>query len=141
MADALSIALSGLQAQQTRLAATASNIANASTTGRVPGASSSAPASASSSTAPAVYSTVTVDFTSLESGGVKANVTANPNGYELAYDPSASYANSDGYVAAPAVDLAQESVNLIETRTAYKANISVIKTQDEMLGELLDTIA
>jgi len=138
MADALSIALSGLQAQQTRLAATASNIANASTTGAVPAGAST---SASSSAGPAVYKPLQVNFTSVESGGVRADVSPDPNGYEISYDPSSSYANSDGYVAAPAVDLAQESVNLIETKAAYKANISVIKTQDEMLGDLLDTIA
>lgn len=45
MTDVFSIALSGLRAQQTRLAGTASNIANASTAGTVPGTVPSAPAS------------------------------------------------------------------------------------------------
>lgn len=134
MTDALSIALSGLRAQTTRLAATASNIANASTSGAVPSAAPSAPAST-------VYQPLNVSFSSLESGGVAATVTPDPGGYSIVYDPSSVYANEAGEVAVPNVDLAQEAVKLIETKLAYKANVSVIKTQDEMLGYLLDEIA
>lgn len=134
MTDAFSIALSGLRAQTTRLASTASNIANVSTTGIVPSADSSAPAST-------VYKPLDVSFSSLDSGGVIATVTPDPQGYTVVYDPSSGFAGSDGLVAAPNVDLTEEAVNLIETRLAYKANISVIKTQDQMLGDLLDAIA
>lgn len=134
MTDALSIALSGLRAQTTRLAATASNIANASTGGAVPSADPSAPAST-------LYTPVTVDFSSQAGGGVSAQVRPDPNAYSVIYDPSSSYANADGLVAVPDVDLAEQLVNLIETKAAYKANVSVIKTQDEILGDLLDTIA
>ena len=134
MTDALSIAISGLKAQETRLNAAASNIANVSTSGAVPSSDLAAPAST-------VYRPLTVNLTSLESGGVSANVTADPNGYTLAYDPSSSYANSEGLVATPNVDLATEAVNTIESRALFKANLSVIKTEDKMLGELIDSIA
>lgn len=134
MTDALSIALSGLRAQTTRLAATASNIANASTSGTVPNADPSAPAST-------LYTPVTVDLSSQAGGGVSAQVRPDPDAYSVIYDPSSGYANADGLVAVPNVDLAQEAVNLLETKALYKANLSVIKTQDEMLGDLLDTIA
>ncbi len=134
MTDALSIALSGLRAQTTRLAATASNIANASTGGAVPSADPTAPASI-------LYTPVTVDFSAQAGGGVSAQVRPDPNAYSVIYDPSSSYANADGLVAVPDVDLAEQLVNLIETKAVYKANVSVIKTQDEMLGDLLDTIA
>ena len=134
MTDALSIALSGLRAQTTRLAATASNIANASTGGAVPSADPTAPAST-------LYTPVTVDFSAQAGGGVSAQVRPDPNAYSVIYDPSSSYANADGLVAVPDVDLAEQLVNLIETKAVYKANVSVIKTQDEMLGDLLDTIA
>lgn len=134
MTDALSIALSGLRAQSTRLAATASNIANVSTSGVVPSATPSAPAST-------VYQPLNVSFSSLESGGVAATVTPDPQGYSIVYDPSSVYANEAGEVAVPNVDLAAEAVKLIETKLAYKANVSVIRTQDEMLGYLLDEIA
>jgi len=138
MTDAVSIALSGLRAQQTRLAAGASNIANASTTGTVPAASPSAPASTVAST---VYKPLSVNLTSLATGGVRADVSADPKGYSLIYDPSSPYANSEGMIAAPNVDLTREIVNLLEIKNSYKANLAVLKTQDEMLGELLDTRA
>lgn len=135
MTDALSIALSGLKAQTQRLAATASNVANASTTGAVPSADPSAPAST-------VYKPLQVTFSSLEdTGGVRADVSPDPNGYTVIYDPSSVHANAEGLIAAPNVDLAEEAVHLLETKSAYKANVSVIKTQDEMLKDLLDVLA
>lgn len=133
MTDAISTALSGLRAQTMRLAATASNIANVSTAGPVPSADPSAPAST-------VYQPLRVDFTSLESGGVSASVRPDPAGYSVIYDPSSIHANSEGLVAAPDVDIAEELVHLIEARLLYKANVSVIKAQDDMFGNLLDTI-
>ncbi len=131
MTDALSIALSGLMAQDQRLSATASNIANATTTGAVP---------TPQSPATTVYKPLNVSYTSLADGGVIANVTPDQNGYSTVYDPSNAYANSQGLVAAPNVDLSQEIVNLIETKTLFKANVAVIKTQDKMLGDLLDEV-
>jgi flagellar basal-body rod protein FlgC len=134
MTDATTIALSGLRAQSTRLAATASNIANATTGGAVPSADPSAPAST-------LYTPVTVTFSSQAGGGVSAQVRPDPGAYSVIYDPSSGYANAEGLVAVPDVDLAEQAVNLIETKVLYKANLSVIKTQDELLGALLDTIA
>ena len=131
MVDAISIGLSGLMAQDQRLAATASNIANASTTGALPTPQS--PAST-------VYKPLTVNYTTQTGGGVTANVTADQNGYTAAYDPSSAYANSQGLVATPNVDLTQQIVSLIETKTAFKADVAVIKTQEKMIGDLLDTI-
>ncbi|MDP2204982.1 MAG: flagellar basal body protein [Alphaproteobacteria bacterium] len=147
MTDAVSIALSGLKAQQTRLAATASNIANASTTGTVSAASPSAPASTASggplvstaSAASTVYKPLNVNLTSLATGGVRADVSADSKGYSLIYDPSSPYANGEGMIAAPNVDLTREIVGLLEIESSFKANLAVMKTQDEMLGALLDT--
>ncbi len=134
MTDAFSIAVSGLRAQSTRLAATASNIANASTSGTVPGSDPSAPAST-------LYTPVTVDFSAQAGGGVSAQVRPDPNAYSVIYDPSSVHADGNGLVAVPDVDLAEQAVNLLESKALYKANVSVIKVQDELLGDLLDTIA
>ncbi len=134
MTDAFSIAVSGLRAQSTRLAATASNIANASTSGTVPSSDPSAPAST-------LYTPVTVDFSSQAGGGVSAQVRPDPNAYSVIYDPSSVHADGNGLVAVPDVDLAEQAVNLLESKALYKANVSVIKVQDELLGDLLDTIA
>lgn len=135
MMDAVSIALSGLKAQQTRLSAGANNIANASTSGPVP----AQPPVPAVSGQPAVYKPLDVNLSSLATGGVRADVTANAGGYSLVYDPSSPYANGEGMIAAPNVDLTREIVNITEIKHSFKANLAVLKTQDEMLGALLDT--
>ncbi len=136
MADAISIALSGLTAQSIRLAASASNIANVSTSGVLP--TKQSPAST-------VYRPLSVSYTALttgagQAGGVRADVTEDPDGYSAVYDPSNVHANNEGLVAAPNVDLARETVNILVAKTLFKANLSVIKAEREMLGELLDTL-
>lgn len=132
MTDTLSIALSGLMAQDQRLSATASNIANAETTGALP---------TPQNPATTVYKPLNVSYTTLPNGGVEAHVTPDQNGYTAAYDPTSAYANAQGLVAAPNVDLGQEIVNLLVTKTLYKANIDVIKTESKMLGDLVDTVS
>jgi flagellar basal-body rod protein FlgC len=132
MSDALSIALSGLTAQKQRLGVAANNIANATTSGRVPTAGD--PVST-------VYKPLGVSLTALTAGGVQSTVTEDPKGYSVSYDPDSVYANSDGYVAVPNVDLAEQAVNLIETKALFRANLAVIKTQEQLQKDLLDTIA
>jgi len=134
--NAISIALSGLMAQSQRLAASASNIANANTTGVLP--TMEAPSST-------VYKPLSVSYTALMAGndiggGVKVEVSSDPNGYSPVYDPSSVYANTDGFIAAPNIDLTREIVSLIEIKSLFKANLAIIKTHDKMMGELLDTI-
>ena len=136
MTNALSIATSGLIAQSVRLSVAASNIANIGTSGALPTAQSP------NST---FYKPLSVSYTALTTAagagsGVRVDVVENQNGYTPVYDPSNLYANSDGLVAAPNIDLVRELVNTLEARTSYRANVSVIKTQNEMLGALMDTI-
>ncbi|MCK5658654.1 MAG: flagellar biosynthesis protein FlgC [Alphaproteobacteria bacterium] len=136
MMDAISIALSGLMAQSQRLAASASNIANVNTTGVLP--TMEAPFST-------VYKPLNVSYTALMvengiGGGIKTEVLSDPSGYSTVYDPSSVYANTDGFIAAPNIDLTREIVNLLEIKSLFKANLAIIKTHDKMMGELLDTI-
>lgn len=132
MPDALTIALSGLTAQKQVIDATANNIANVSTTGRVP--TKDNPVST-------VYKPLSVSLTALTSGGVQGQVTEDPNGYTPSYSPADIYANSEGFIAAPNVDLTREIVNLIESKVIFRANLSVIKTEDRLQKDFLDTIA
>lgn len=135
MVDAISIALTGLTAQKQRLSASASNIANVLTSGAVP-------ESGASST---VYRPLRAQLTSLQSDGqgtgVRAEVTPDENGYTVVFDPSSSYANSAGEIAVPNVDPNTEMVNLMETKMAFKADLSVIKVAKEMDQALLDILA
>ena len=135
MVDTVSIALSGLMAQGQRLAVAANNIANINTSGVLP------TAAAPSST---VYKPLSVSQVALmvgnQGGGVTTVVTEDPNGYSPAYDPQNIYANSDGLIAVPNIDLAKEITDMMQARLLYKASISVLKTQNEMLGQLINSI-
>lgn len=131
MADTLSVVLSGLAAQAQRLAATANNIANIGTVGALP--TTESPAST-------VYKPLSVSYTALTAGGVSATVTEEPAGYSAAFDPTSIYANKDGLIAVPNTDLTKEIIIIMEAKLLFKANILVLKTQKEMLGELLNSI-
>lgn len=136
MVDALSIALSGLRAHGTRLGVAANNIANASTTGVLPTATS--PAST-------VYRPLSVSYVALTAGagngaGVSAQISEDAEGYTAVYDPSSFYANEEGFIAAPNVDLMKEITDVLESKLLYKANLATIKTEREMTDELLNII-
>ncbi len=136
--DVLAIAAAGLKAQQQRVNASANNIANATTTGAVPDDNSTGAAST-------VYRPLSVNLTAQtingEPGGVRVNVTENKNGYSLVYDPNNQNANAQGYIAAPNVDFVQETVNIMESKEAFKANAAVIRTEKEMQDSLMDILA
>ena len=67
---------------------------------------------------------------------------ASPGGYSpesvSAYNQAGVYEPSAGLVETSNVDLARQSVNMIETSRAFEANTVTIRTQDQMLGTLLD---
>lgn len=125
MIGAISTALTGLTAATKKVDAAASNIANISSAGSLDPASANQP-----------YEALTTVQSANGAGGVTAtNVPKNP-GYVSAFSPDSPYANQDGLVGAPNVDLAEEAVNLKLAEIAYKANISVLKVADEMSKEL-----
>ncbi len=113
MTSAIRTAASGLQARQLQLDATARNIANADTRG----------------------------YTRLEvrqeetAAGVQARVepAQNPDGAALPGPGTVGPAGRSD------VDLTREIPDLIVSGRGYEANLQVIRTADEMLGELLDT--
>lgn len=125
MINAIGIALSGLLGASKKVEAVASNIANLNTAGALePGGQ-------------APYSSVTTVNTAQNNGGVKTEIIPKDPAFVPAYDPDSPFANSEGLVAVPNTDLAEESVNLTLAKAAYKANLAVIKTADEMQDELL----
>jgi flagellar basal-body rod protein FlgC len=126
-----SIALSGMLAAQTRLNVAASNIANASSAGAIPG--SDAPAGS-----PAPATPRRVDTVETSSGGTKAVINDVSPAYLKAHDPSAPYADSNGDVAQPNIDLGTEVVNAVEARFQFAANAAVFKVSDRMMQDLLD---
>jgi flagellar basal-body rod protein FlgC len=135
----LSIATSGLSAASLRVSVAASNIANVQTTGPLPasGGSSTPPSSGIAPTFPAAYVPLRVDQVSTSSGTV-ATVSAVSPSYTAQSDPSAPFANQDGLVAAPNVDIASEFVELATAKYSFIANAKVIQAYAETTDTLLD---
>jgi flagellar basal-body rod protein FlgC len=142
-----SIATSGLSAASLRVNVAASNIANISTTGPLPasggsGTSAGAGGSSIAPTFPAAYVPLRVDQVSQSSGstpgGTVATVSTVSPSYTAQSDPSAPFANQDGLVAAPNVDLANEFAQLAIAKYSFIANAKVIQAYSETEDALLD---
>jgi flagellar basal-body rod protein FlgC len=138
MADAMTISASGLQAAIQTLSSVAANLANANSDGPVPG---TPPTQAVAQTAGSVYqSTVSVQSTA-PGGGVTTSLQPSLPSYNLAYDPQAPYANMQGMIATPNVDIASQIVDQIEAVNSFRANLAVYKAASGLYKSLLDTVA
>jgi len=136
MSNVFSTALSGLNAATARLLNASVNVVNLSSTGKVAGANGE------KTTA---YEPTDVISLSADSGNDAIGVTTktvarNPSTYNV-YDPSSPDANTDGMIAAPNVDLAQEAVTMIEAKLSYEANAKIIGVAQDMQQKLLDEIS
>ncbi len=125
----------------------ASNIANVQTTGPLPASGGSSQAASASSpgiapTFPAAYVPLRVDQVSQSSGsnpgGTTATVSTVSPSYTAQFDPSAPYANGDGLVAAPNVDITNEFAQLAAAKYSFIANAKVIQAYAETTESLLD---
>lgn len=129
MINAIGIALSGLNAASSRLNASASNIANVSTAGSLTDKSN------------APYTPLTTQSKAVDvPGGVQTQYSAKAQPFTPAYDPDSPFADENGYIGVPNVDLAEEAVNMKLAALSYKANLSVIETASDMFQELLDSV-
>jgi flagellar basal-body rod protein FlgC len=125
MIGAISTALTGLFAASKKVEASAANIANMGSAGSLDPASPNQP-----------YRALTTVQTAMPGGGVSAaNIPQKP-GFVNAYAPDSPFADANGLVGAPDVDLAAEAVNLKIAELSYKANMNVLKTANEMSEEL-----
>lgn len=131
MVDTMSIALSGLTAQKTRVATAANNIANMHTTGKTAGDGQNATA----------YTPKDANLYSQAPAGVRAEVGDRPDSVTQRYDPSSIHADTKGMIAAPDISLETEIVDMKTAEIAYKANVNLIKTSEEMENSLLETLA
>ncbi|MGH1376049.1 MAG: flagellar basal body rod protein FlgC [Alphaproteobacteria bacterium] len=128
MINAIGIALTGLNSASQRLNASASNIANVSTAGSLVD-----PASPP-------YTPVTTKSKALgTTGGVQTNVIPQQAPFTPAFDPDSPFADENGFIGVPNVDLAEEAVNIKLAEISYKANLSTIKVAGELFDELLET--
>ncbi len=124
-----SATLSSLTAQSHSLAVSAANVANIRSLGvRPDGAPQDPPG----------YQPQRVVQISGPAGTVISKAQAISPPSILVFDPNNPAADSEGLVALPNVSLEEEFVVQLQAKTAYKANLAVLKTQEEVLGSLLD---
>ncbi|MBK1781541.1 flagellar basal body rod protein FlgC [Advenella sp. WQ 585] len=71
-------------------------------------------------------------------GGVQvSNVVESQAPMRLQYDPQSPYANNEGYVTLPNVDVVGETVNMIAAARSYQANVEVINTAKSIMMKTL----
>lgn len=143
MSDALSIGLSGLTAATTRLAARASNIANATSDGSVAASAAAASgAAASGATTPpsdaVAYRAVSANIVATAGGGTRTLIAPTSPAFIQEYQPDSAFADAKGLVAAPNVDLGAEITGQIQDGAYAKANAAVIRAADDLLRKAID---
>ena len=136
MSSVQSIAMSGMLAATRRLEVSARNVANVRSDGALPDAQGNY-----SPDAPRPYTPLRVDQVDVATGGTRAVVTEVSPSYVATPNPSAPYANQDGLVAAPNVDLADEVVQQLMASYAYAANARVVTSYNQMVKSLFDISA
>lgn len=127
MTDAITIALSGLNSATLRLNASASNIANAQVAGRLDG------------TAPRPYSALTTQSQANSAGGVQTQIVQTQTPFVPAFDQNSPFADDNGLIAIPNVNLAEDIVQLKLAEISYKANLKTLSVAGDLFDELLDS--
>ncbi len=146
MSSIVSIASSGVAAASLRLDVSARNVANISTTGALPAANGSstttspAAGGASGSGAPSAYTPLQVSQVDAAGGGTSATVRPVSPAFVAAYDPTAPYADQNGLVAAPNVDLTNEIMQQVIARYTFAMNAQVAATGSQLTKALVDTL-
>ncbi len=129
----LSIAASGMAAATRRLEVSASNVANALSDGPLPSADAAIRANY-----PAAYTPLRVDQVQTAGGGTAAVVGKVTPSTVATYDPGAPFANDQGMVASPNIDLANEAVQQLIARYTFAMNAMVARSYAQMMKSLLD---
>ncbi len=129
MTSAISIALSGLQSSTQKLAASAANIANLQTVGSLE-EGGQAPFSALTTTS----SAQTVGDG--EAAGVITQVVPKKTPFVPAFSPDSPFADANGVIGIPNINLAEEAVNLNLAEITFKANLKALEAASELDKEL-----
>ena len=128
MGNTIGIAITGLNSAAMRLSASASNIANMQNTGSL--TDESIP----------TYEALTTQSTTTSSGGCFTKIVIKEPATTIAFDPDAFYADENGMVKAPYVNLEDELVTMKQAEMAYKANAQTIKTAAQMFDIIIDAM-
>jgi flagellar basal-body rod protein FlgC len=129
MINAIKIALTGLNAATKKLDTIASNVANLTTSGSL-----KVPETPPYKALDTAQQTINDSFGNGQ--GVQTNIIEKTRPFTPGFDPSSPFADENGIIGLPNVNLAEEAVNLTIAKTNFKANAAVIKVAAEMEEEL-----
>jgi flagellar basal-body rod protein FlgC len=136
MSSILSIAASGMVAATQRLQVSAENVANAESDGPLPSAGAAVQAQY-----PAAYAPQQVDQVETPGGGTSAVIVDVQPATVAAYAPTAPYADQNGEVATPNVDVANEAIQQATAAYDFAMNVQVMRVYSQMMKTLLDVQA
>ena len=141
MISAIGSAVAGAQAQTARLDVSAANVANLRTRGALPDAAGAVPEGQPEP--PRTLKAVQVQNggPEIQAAGPRTLVQPAVPGFVQAFEPDNSFANQDGFVAAPSTELVRESVSQIESLRMFQANLATVRAADEAVRSVLDLTA
>ena len=128
--DAISV--TGLTAAQTQVQAAASNLANMDDTAPLPG---------SGVQGPAPFVPIQSGTVSLGDNGVQAQLSASQPGDTPSYDPDSPYADGQGMVATPDVNVADQTVAIMQASQQYHASVAALNAENKMQRTALHMLA
>jgi flagellar basal-body rod protein FlgC len=136
---ALQVSASGMQAERTRAETLVENMANAETT-RTPagGPYKRKDVVFSSELQESPFSAVFQN--ELATGVTVSDITEDQSSPELRYLPNHPDANSEGYVAFPKMNPAEDMVDLLNTARSYQANIAAMTAVKDMITHSIDLL-
>ncbi|MCW5966117.1 MAG: flagellar basal body rod protein FlgC [Bryobacterales bacterium] len=141
--NALAVSATGMEAQSMRMRMLAENLANAQTT-RTPEGGPYKRKDVVLESAPGVESSFAGQLAAAmaePSVGVRVSeLIENSEAVDLRYEPYHPDADTDGYVAYPHVNPAEELVNLQAAARAYEANIAAMSTAKDMLRRSMELL-
>jgi flagellar basal-body rod protein FlgC len=70
-------------------------------------------------------------------GVVVSKVVDDTSPMKLVYDPKNPYANEQGYITMPNVNVVEEMANMISASRSYQANVEVMNTAKSMIQRTL----
>ncbi len=130
MVNSISISLSGLEAASKKINASASNIANMQTVGSL---------EAGGQEPYTPITTINKAVTDLQGNGqgVQAEFAPKKNPFVPAFDADSPFADKDGIIGVPNVNLGEEAVNIMMAEMQFKANMGALRTAKELSDELM----
>ncbi len=140
LSSVFDIAGSAMSAQTVRLNTTSSNIANAESVASSVDQTYRArhPVFMAQYTA-AMGQGVTDPVTGQATAGVNvAGVVESNAPLQLRYEPDHPYANEEGYVAYPNVNVVEEMTNMISASRSFSTNADVMNTAKQMMSQVLN---